>query len=98
MGAPGAEAIGRLARAEELASYGPGGGGQEEGLDAALRTARRELLGSVDRRTRLRAAFWPASLPAAVRAGLPGWARGWAEMRRSRRPEGRRLRAGDAGS
>jgi transglutaminase-like putative cysteine protease len=98
LGAPGAGAIGRLARAEELASYGPAGSGREDGLDGALRTARRELLGSVDRPTRLRAAFWPASLPATVRAGLPDRARGWAEMRRSRRPGGRRLRAGDAGS
>ncbi len=97
-GPEGAAAIARLARAEELAGYGPAASVQEDGLDAALRTARRELRGSVDRRARLRAAFWPASLPAAVHAGLPPWMRGWAEMRRSRRPGGRRLRAGDAGS
>ncbi|SDE96381.1 Transglutaminase-like enzyme, putative cysteine protease [Blastococcus fimeti] len=97
-GPAGAAAIARLARAEELAGYGPATAAQEEGLDAALGTARQELHAGVDRRARLRAAFWPASLPAAMHAGLPAWVRGWAEMRRSRRPGGRRLRAGGAGS
>ncbi|MGY1752676.1 transglutaminase family protein [Blastococcus sp. SYSU D01042] len=93
-GPGGGAAIDRLARAEERASYGPAAEGHEDGLVADLRTARRALRGTVDRRTRLRAACWPASLPAAVRAGLPAWTR--PEMRRSRRPGGRRLRAGRA--
>ncbi|MBN1097497.1 transglutaminase domain-containing protein [Blastococcus sp. TML/C7B] len=97
-GPEGAAAIGRLARAEELAGYGPPAAAPEDGLAEALRTARRELRAGVDRRTRLRATAWPASLPAAVRAGLPAWACGLPEMRRSRRPGGRRLRTGGAGS
>ena len=66
----------RLARAEEAASYGPGGGepvGPE--LLAALRTARHGLLATAPPRVRLRARLWPASLVAAVRAGAAGWAR-----------------------
>ncbi len=96
--ADGAAAIGRLAAAEERASYGPATGTQEDGLDADLRTALRALRGTVDRWARLRAGFWPASLPAALLAGVPAWARQRALMRGSRRPGGRRLRAGDAGS
>ena len=87
-------AVERLARAEERASYGPAEQEHADGLVADLRTARRALRGTVDRRTRLRAAAWPASLPSALRAGLPAWAR--PGMRRSRRPGGRRLRAGRA--
>ncbi|TKJ28655.1 transglutaminaseTgpA domain-containing protein [Blastococcus sp. CCUG 61487] len=70
---PGAAAVGRLARAEERASYGPATSGQDEGLDGALREARRALAGSVDSRERLRAAFWPASLVADVRGRVGGW-------------------------
>ncbi len=90
------EAIERLASAEELASYGPGTAAHDAGLASALRTARRGLGGSVDRRTRLRAAFWPASLPAALLAGMPGWARGLPRTSNSRRPGGRRLRADES--
>jgi hypothetical protein len=72
---PGAEAIQRLARAEELASYGPATDAREDGLETALHTARRALLGSTDRLTRLQAALWPASLPAGLRAAVPAWAR-----------------------
>ncbi|MDT0277844.1 transglutaminase TgpA family protein [Blastococcus goldschmidtiae] len=73
-GSEGAEAIQRLARAEEVSSYGPGPDVQDDGLVAALRTARRQLVEGAGRRTRLRAAFLPTSLPGAVRAALPGWA------------------------
>lgn len=73
--AEGAAAIGRLARAEEVASYGPADRAREVGLDADLRTARRALVRSVDRGTRLRATLWPASLPATLLAGVPAWAR-----------------------
>lgn len=72
-GGPGAEAVGRLAGAEERASYGPATPGRENGLDEALRSARRALIGSADRRDRLRAAFWPASLFAAARARTAAW-------------------------
>lgn len=67
------DAVGRLARAEEAASYGPAGrdvAGTE--LVEALRTARRGLLGAASRRTRLLALGWPASLRAAVRDRLAG--------------------------
>jgi Transglutaminase-like superfamily len=58
-----AEAVERLARAEERASYGP----REDGrvhpeLVLALRTARRALLAAAERPVRLRARLWPASL------------------------------------
>ncbi len=94
----GAEAIGRLARAEELASYGPATHTQDTGLGASLHTARGELLGSVDRGARLRATFWPASLPVALWAGMPAWTRRSPRTRGSRRPDGRRLGAGGAES
>ena len=83
------DAVERLARAEEAASYGPGGGdpvGPE--LLGALRTARRGLLATASPQARLRALMWPASLMAALRAGAAGWAR--------RRPAllgGRRMRS-----
>jgi hypothetical protein len=79
-GSPGAEAVTRLARAEELASYGPGPEARDDDLPPALRTARRELLRAAGRRAQVRAVCWPASLPAAVRAGLPAWARGLPEL------------------
>jgi hypothetical protein len=70
------DAVDRLARAEEAASYGPAGrvaAGPE--LTEALRTARRGLLATASPRVRLRTLLWPASLVAAVRAGAAGWAR-----------------------
>jgi hypothetical protein len=79
-GTRGAEAIGRLARAEELASYGPDPGAGDQELGASLRSARRELAAAAGRQARLRAVFWPASLPDAVRSGLPGWARRLPEL------------------
>jgi len=81
-GTPGAEAVARLARAEELASYGPAPETRDDDLRATLRTARRELVRAAGRRARLRAACWPASLPAAVRAGLPAWAASAPALRR----------------
>jgi hypothetical protein len=69
------DAVERLARAEEAASYAPAGravAGPE--LVDALRTARRGLLATASPRARLRAVLWPASLLAAVRAGAASWA------------------------
>jgi transglutaminase-like putative cysteine protease len=64
-------AVGRLARAEEVACYGPAGGGAPDpGLAAALGIARQGLLRSVSRGVRLRALLWPASLVAEVRSGV----------------------------
>jgi hypothetical protein len=69
----GADAVRRVALAEEAASYGPardiaggGNGGVEahDSLVTALRTARRGLLRATPAATRLRALFWPASLVA----------------------------------
>jgi hypothetical protein len=57
-----ADAVQRLALAEEAASYGPAPGAEPPGLPAALRAARRGLLRAVPWRTRLRARLWPASL------------------------------------
>ncbi|SDF55468.1 protein of unknown function [Blastococcus aurantiacus] len=74
-GSAGAQAVARLAQAEELASYGPTTGARDDDLRPALRTARRELVRGADRWARVRAVCWPASLPAAVQAGLPAWAR-----------------------
>ena len=66
-GSPGADAVLRLALAEEAASYGPAAGQHAHpDLVAALATARRDLLAAVPRSARLRAWFWPASL---VQAG-----------------------------
>lgn len=79
-GSPGTEAVARLARAEELSSYGPGTGTRDDDLRATLRTARQELLRGAGGRARLRAVAWPASLPGAVRAGLPAWARRLPEL------------------
>ncbi|WP_081788453.1 transglutaminaseTgpA domain-containing protein [Candidatus Blastococcus massiliensis] len=73
VGPAGAEAVGRLARAEERASYGRVPGAPEEGLDEALHTARRELSRVVHRRARLRAVFWPASLAADLRTRAAAW-------------------------
>jgi hypothetical protein len=68
-----AGAVGRLARAEEAASYArPGSApavGQE--LRADLATARHGLLAAAPRGVRLRALLWPPSLLAGLRAGLP---------------------------
>ncbi len=58
-----ADAVLRLALAEESASYGPAAAGAvRPDLLAALGTARRALLGSLPRRARLRARLWPTSL------------------------------------
>jgi transglutaminase-like putative cysteine protease len=58
-----ADAVERLARAEEVACYGPAGdAAPDPELGAALHTARRGLLRSASREVRLRARVWPASL------------------------------------
>jgi transglutaminase-like putative cysteine protease len=62
-GGAGADAVLRLALAEEAASYGPAAAGAgHPDLLAALRTARRALLASLPRRARLRTWLWPTSL------------------------------------
>jgi hypothetical protein len=61
-GGPGADAVLRLALAEESACYARAGGRVHPDLPAALRTARRALLASLPRRVRLRALLWPTSL------------------------------------
>ncbi|MGY1804664.1 transglutaminaseTgpA domain-containing protein [Blastococcus sp. SYSU D00922] len=59
----GADAVLRLALAEETASYAPAGAQRvHPDLPVALRTARRTLLAALPRRDRLRARLWPASL------------------------------------
>jgi transglutaminase-like putative cysteine protease len=72
-----ADAVSTLARAEEMACYGPARATTlDPGLVAALRTARLGLLRSTSRDVRLRALLWPASLLADVqqtdRARRPG--------------------------
>ena len=69
---PAADAVSRLARAEEVACYGPGGTTPDPGLGADLHAARRGLLRSASRGVRLRALLWPASLFAGLRAGDRG--------------------------
>ena len=70
---PGADAVRRLALAEEAASYGRAGAPTYPDLPAALRTARRALLASLPRGARLRALVWPTSLlsGAGSRLALP---------------------------
>ncbi|MGY1638000.1 transglutaminase domain-containing protein, partial [Geodermatophilus sp. SYSU D00742] len=77
-----ADAVVRLARAEEAASYARPGSAPTAGADlaAALATARRGLLAGASRRARLRALLVPPSLGRAARdltARLPrpGWGR-----------------------
>jgi hypothetical protein len=58
-----ADAVTRLALAEETACYGrPGSAAAHPDLPQALRTARRGVLRSAPRGVRLRALFWPGSL------------------------------------
>jgi len=65
-----ADAVSRLARAEEVACYGPAGdGAADPELAGALDTARQGLLRSASRDVRLRAVLWPASLLAEMRSG-----------------------------
>ncbi|HEY0401922.1 MAG TPA: DUF3488 and transglutaminase-like domain-containing protein [Blastococcus sp.] len=66
-----ADAVSRLARAEELACYGPAGdAAADPELVAALRTARHGLLRSASRDVRFRAVLWPASLVTGAGARL----------------------------
>ncbi|PRY50525.1 transglutaminase superfamily protein [Geodermatophilus tzadiensis] len=70
-GAPGAaDAVGRLARAEEATSYGRPGAATDPALRDALAAARRGLVAAVPARVRVRALLWPASLGDAVRTGV----------------------------
>jgi hypothetical protein len=80
-----ADAVARLAQAEEVACYGPAGdGAPDPELGAALHAARRGLLRSAPRDVRLRALLWPPSLLADRRAGRrTGFA---ARLRRRPRP------------
>ena len=74
---PATEALQRLARAEEAASYGRGGGHAVVHPDAvlALRTVRRAMLRAASRRNRLLARWWPASLVAGAGGRLAEAAR-----------------------
>jgi hypothetical protein len=62
-----AVAVARLARAEEVACYGPAGGEPDLELGVALQAARQGLLRSASRSVRLRALLWPASLVTGIR-------------------------------
>lgn len=64
------DALARLARAEERASYGPGGPSTDARLVIDLHAARRALLRGSTRGGQLRAALWPASLPDGIRTRL----------------------------
>jgi hypothetical protein len=79
-GTAAADAVRRLALAEEAASYGPASGHRAHpDLPGALRTARHALLAAAARPARLRARLWPTSLmtgaagrtAAAIRRRLP---------------------------
>ncbi len=76
-GAGAREAVARLARAEEAASYArPGSGPEPAELAQAVQTARRGLLAAAPPRARLQALLWPASVPATLLAGVRGAAPG----------------------
>jgi hypothetical protein len=83
-----ADAVARLARAEEAACYGrTGGNGADPELVAALRTARQGLLRSAGRDGRLRALLWPASLVTGAGTRLTeGIRRRLGTLTRRRRP------------
>jgi hypothetical protein len=88
-----ADAVHRLALAEEAASYGPPRGAlAPPELITAVRTARRGLLRAVPRRARLRALLWPASLFAGTGTRMAAATSRWAHLPRrthdSRRPVG----------
>jgi hypothetical protein len=69
-GGPGADAVVRLALAEECASYGPGGDRPHPDLPAVLLTARKALLRSLPRGPRLRTQVWPTSLVSGAKGRL----------------------------
>jgi transglutaminase-like putative cysteine protease len=89
-GASAAEAVQRLARAEEAASYGRAGRVAHPDDAPALRTVRRAMYRAVPRRSRLLARWWPASLVsgAAGRMARRGRQRraGLVPVRRTGRP------------
>jgi hypothetical protein len=67
----GARALGRIARAEELARYSLSASPEPpERLRADVRTVREAFAASVGRRTRLRARLLPPSTVEQTRAGL----------------------------
>jgi hypothetical protein len=75
-GHPGTDAVLRLALAEESASYGRTAGQRAHpDLPLALQTARRALLSTLPRRTRLRALLWPTSLVSGAGSRLTEQAR-----------------------
>jgi transglutaminase TgpA-like protein/transglutaminase superfamily protein len=69
-GAGAGEAVQRLARAEETASYGRPGAAADPALAAALAQARQGLTAAATPRTRLWALLWPASLGDALGAAV----------------------------
>jgi hypothetical protein len=88
----GADAVRRLALAEEAASYGPASEGEvPPELPAALGPTRRALLAAAPRRGRLRARLWPPSLVAGARSDAAAWLRtGLAALGRVGRRRGAR--------
>jgi hypothetical protein len=73
-GAAAVEAVHRLARAEEAASYGRGGGSGHRAVHPdsapALLAVRRAMQRCVSRRSRLLSRWWPASLMSGAGARL----------------------------
>jgi transglutaminase-like putative cysteine protease len=87
---PGTDAVRRLARAEETASYGPVRDAvARPDLPAALRTARHALLAAAPRRARWRARLWPASLLTGAAGRMLTWIRHRLPARPLGRPAGR---------
>jgi transglutaminase-like putative cysteine protease len=85
------DAVVRLARAEETASYGRAAQPKAHpDLAGDVHATRRALLAAVPRRARLRALLWPASLVTAARAGVAAFVRrrtvGLPLLRRRHRP------------
>jgi transglutaminase-like putative cysteine protease len=83
---PARGAVLQLALGEESASFSRAGDGPvDPALTATLHAARRGLLETVPRSTRLRALLWPSSLLSNVGGGRAGWFPRW-RFRRAGRP------------
>lgn len=83
---PARAAVLQLALGEESASFGRAGDGPvDPALTAALHAARRGLLETAPRSTRVRALLWPSSLLSNVGGRRGGWFPRW-RFRRAGRP------------